>query len=87
MTKRWQNRMFECSVSVADAASLRIAKSRIHAMYYKLVVQWLACLKCRCVKANQNTAGVLARVKRGEHINITERGAVAARLLPARKIP
>jgi prevent-host-death family protein len=34
---------------------------------------------------NQNTAGVLARVKRGEHIDITERGAVVARLVPARE--
>jgi prevent-host-death family protein len=33
---------------------------------------------------NQNTAGVLARVKQGEEIDITERGAVVARLLPAR---
>jgi antitoxin (DNA-binding transcriptional repressor) of toxin-antitoxin stability system len=32
---------------------------------------------------NQNTAGVLARVKRGEHIEIIERGAVIARLAPA----
>jgi prevent-host-death family protein len=36
---------------------------------------------------NQNTAGVLARVKRGEHIVITERGAVIARLVPARENP
>ena len=28
---------------------------------------------------NQNTAGVLARVKRGEEIDITERGAIIAR--------
>ncbi|GAA1969551.1 type II toxin-antitoxin system prevent-host-death family antitoxin [Amycolatopsis minnesotensis] len=33
---------------------------------------------------NQNTAGVLARVKQGEEIDITERGAVVARLVPAR---
>jgi len=32
---------------------------------------------------NQNTAGVLARVKRGEQIDITERGTVVARLVPA----
>lgn len=36
---------------------------------------------------NQNTAGVLARVKRGEHIEITERGAVIARLVPAQQNP
>jgi prevent-host-death family protein len=36
---------------------------------------------------NQNTAGVLARVKRGEHIEITERGAVIARLAPAHDNP
>jgi prevent-host-death family protein len=36
---------------------------------------------------NQNTAGVLARVKRGEQIDITERGAVVARLVPARENP
>ena len=32
---------------------------------------------------NQNTAGVLARVKAGEPIDITERGPVIARLIPA----
>jgi prevent-host-death family protein len=32
---------------------------------------------------NQNTAGVLARVKRGEQIEITERGVVIARIVPA----
>jgi prevent-host-death family protein len=32
---------------------------------------------------NQDTAGVLARVKRGEHIDITERGTVIARIVPA----
>lgn len=32
---------------------------------------------------NQNTAGVLARVKRGEQIDITERGTVVARLVRA----
>jgi len=31
---------------------------------------------------NQNTSGVLARVKRGEQIEITERGVVVARLVP-----
>lgn len=36
---------------------------------------------------NQNTAGVLARVKRGEQIDITERGAVVARLVPAGEHP
>ena len=36
---------------------------------------------------NQNTAGVLARVKRGEQIDITERGAVVARLVPAQANP
>ncbi len=36
---------------------------------------------------NQNTAGVLARVKRGEQIDITERGAVVARLVPAQENP
>jgi prevent-host-death family protein len=36
---------------------------------------------------NQDTAGVLARVKRGEHIDITERGTVVARLVPAQDNP
>jgi prevent-host-death family protein len=36
---------------------------------------------------NQNTAAVLARVKRGEPIDITERGAVIARLIPAQGHP
>lgn len=36
---------------------------------------------------NQNTAGVLARVKRGEEIEITERGAIIARLVPAQPRP
>jgi prevent-host-death family protein len=36
---------------------------------------------------NQNTAGVLARVKQGEHIEITERGTVIARLVPAQDNP
>ncbi|WP_134717450.1 type II toxin-antitoxin system Phd/YefM family antitoxin [Saccharomonospora xinjiangensis] len=31
---------------------------------------------------NQNTAGVIARVKQGEEIEITERGSVVARLVP-----
>ena len=35
----------------------------------------------------QNTAGVLARVKRGEQIDITERGDVVARLVPAQAYP
>ncbi|VBA35431.1 Antitoxin VapB35 [Mycobacterium innocens] len=36
---------------------------------------------------NQNTAGVLARVKRGEHVDITERGTVIAHLVPAQENP
>jgi prevent-host-death family protein len=36
---------------------------------------------------NQNTAGVLARVKGGEAIDITERGTVVARLVPAEPHP
>ncbi|CPR02903.1 antitoxin [Mycobacterium bohemicum DSM 44277] len=36
---------------------------------------------------SQNTAGVLARVKRGEHIDITEHGVVVARLVPAEENP
>lgn len=36
---------------------------------------------------NQNTAGVLTRVKQGEHIEITERGRVIARLIPAQDNP
>jgi len=36
---------------------------------------------------NQDTAGVLARVKRGEQIDITERGAVVARIVPAQPHP
>jgi prevent-host-death family protein len=36
---------------------------------------------------NQDTAGVLARVKRGEEIDITERGRVIARLVPAQADP
>lgn len=36
---------------------------------------------------NQNTAGVLARVKRGEQIDITERGVVIARIVPASETP
>ncbi len=36
---------------------------------------------------NQDTAGVLARVKRGEEIDITERGRVIARLVPAQTDP
>lgn len=34
---------------------------------------------------NQNTAGVLARVKRGEEIDVTERGTVIARLVPTQR--
>ena len=36
---------------------------------------------------NQNTAGVLARVKRGEQLDITQRGAVVARLVPVQGNP
>lgn len=36
---------------------------------------------------NQDTAGVLARVKGGEEIDVTERGVVVARLVPVRAHP
>jgi prevent-host-death family protein len=36
---------------------------------------------------NQNTSSVLARVKAGEELNITERGSVIARLIPAQPSP
>lgn len=36
---------------------------------------------------NQDTSGVLARVKRGEEIDITERGTVVARMVPAQPAP
>lgn len=36
---------------------------------------------------NQDTAGVMARVKRGEEIDVTERGVVVARLVPVRAHP
>ena len=36
---------------------------------------------------NQDTAGVLARVKRGEELDVTERGVVIARLVPAQAHP
>ena len=36
---------------------------------------------------NQETARVLARVKHGEEIEITERGVVVARLVPAEPSP
>ena len=36
---------------------------------------------------NQDTAGVLARVKRGEEIDITERGTVIARLMTVQPHP
>ncbi|HWE88401.1 MAG TPA: type II toxin-antitoxin system prevent-host-death family antitoxin [Pseudonocardiaceae bacterium] len=36
---------------------------------------------------NQDTAGVLARVKRGEEIDISERGVVIARIVPASPHP
>lgn len=41
----------------------------------------------RVRELNQDTAGVLARVKRGEEIDITERGTVIARLVPAQAHP
>ena len=41
----------------------------------------------RVRELNHNTAGVLARVKRGEEIDITERGHVIARLVPAHQNP
>ncbi|MGQ0779218.1 MAG: type II toxin-antitoxin system Phd/YefM family antitoxin [Pseudonocardiales bacterium] len=41
----------------------------------------------RVRELNQDTAGVLARVKRGEKIDITERGTVIARLIPAQPHP
>jgi prevent-host-death family protein len=36
---------------------------------------------------NQETAKVLARVKQGEEIEITERGVVVARIVPAQPSP
>jgi prevent-host-death family protein len=36
---------------------------------------------------NHDTAGVLARVKQGEQVDITERGVVVARLIPAQGHP
>lgn len=36
---------------------------------------------------NQHTARVLARVKSGEQVDITERGVVVARLVPAQPGP
>lgn len=36
---------------------------------------------------NQETASVLARVKHGEEIEVTERGTVVARLVPAAANP
>ena len=36
---------------------------------------------------NQETASVLARVKQGEEVDITERGVVIARLVPAEPSP
>jgi prevent-host-death family protein len=36
---------------------------------------------------NQGTAKVLGRVKRGEEIEITERGVVVARIVPAEPSP
>jgi prevent-host-death family protein len=46
---------------------------------------WMAEVPVR--ELNQNTAGVLARVKQGEEIDITERGAVVARLVPVHANP
>ncbi|MBU3061709.1 type II toxin-antitoxin system prevent-host-death family antitoxin [Nocardia sp. NEAU-G5] len=36
---------------------------------------------------NQDTAGVLARVKRGEEIDVSERGVIVARIVPAAPHP
>lgn len=36
---------------------------------------------------NQDTASVLARVKHGEEVEITERGTVVAKLIPAQPSP
>lgn len=36
---------------------------------------------------NQDTSGVLARVKAGEELDITERGTVIAHLIPAQPSP
>ncbi len=36
---------------------------------------------------NQETSSVLARVKRGEEIEVTERGVVVARIVPAAPSP
>lgn len=36
---------------------------------------------------NQDTSGVLARVKRGDTVDVTERGTVIARLVPAQPAP
>ncbi|MPY77751.1 MAG: type II toxin-antitoxin system prevent-host-death family antitoxin [Actinophytocola sp.] len=36
---------------------------------------------------NQDTSGVLARVKHGDTIDVTERGTVIARLVPAQPGP
>jgi prevent-host-death family protein len=36
---------------------------------------------------NQETSNVLARVKRGEEIEITERGVVIGRIIPAQPSP
>jgi len=41
----------------------------------------------RVRELNQDTAGVLARVKGGEEIDITERGTVIAWLIPAQPHP
>ncbi|APU13528.1 prevent-host-death family protein [Actinoalloteichus fjordicus] len=47
-------------------------------MYYHVV---MAEIPVRTL--NQDTAGVLARVKRGEALDVTERGTVIARIVPA----
>lgn len=51
-------------------------------MYYDL---FMAEVPIR--ELNQETAKVLARVKRGEEVDITERGVVVARLVPAEPSP
>ena len=51
-------------------------------MYYTL-----AMTEVPVRELNQDTAGVLARVKRGEAIDVTERGTVIARLIPAENHP
>ena len=52
-------------------------------MYYTLVRMTQVPVRA----LNQDTAGVLARVKNGEEVEIAERGSVIARLVPARPSP